>query len=96
MLTSCGKLVVHVDANYVGVWNGTNGTCTYKLSIDHLSEGYWVKTAGNADEIAQGVARVHNGYLDIGLRHFKINELPTVDTTNTWTMVLSGITYTRN
>ena len=96
MLPSCGKRAVFVDANYLGVWNATNGACSYKLSIDHLSEGYWVKTTGGADETAQGVARVHNGYLDIGLKHFQINELPTLDTTNTWTMVLSGVIYKRN
>lgn len=93
---SCGKRAIYVDAGFIGVWNGSDGVSTYHLSIDDHSEGYWDKQTNGHFESAQGVARVNNGYLHIGLKRFTINELPVADTsTGMWTMILDNVTYTR-
>lgn len=96
LLPACGKKAIYVDAGFIGVWNGNDGVSTYHLSIDDHSEGYWDKNTNGHFESAQGAARVYNGNLHIGLKHFTINELPVVDTiTHTWTMILDNVTYTR-
>ena len=96
LLPACGKKAIFVDAGFIGVWSGNDGTSTYHLSIDNHSEGYWDKDTNGHFESAQGVARVNNGELHIGLKRFVIDELPIVDTsTNVWTMILAGVTYTR-
>lgn len=96
LLLGCGKEATLVDPGFIGVWDGINGISTYHLSIDGHSESYWVKTSNRHTENAQGMARIRNGELHIGWKHFAVNQLPVLDTTtHNWTTILSGVTYTR-
>jgi hypothetical protein len=87
---------VHIDANFVGVWDGTDGVSSYALSIDDGSNGYWHQNNHGVFSTAQGIARVKHGNLCIGLKSFAIGQYPAQDSVGAkWTMVLSNITYTK-
>jgi hypothetical protein len=94
--TQCKDHAVHIDPNFVGVWDGTDGVSSFVISIDNGSNGYWHQNNHGVFSTAQGVARIKHGDLYIGLKSFVINQYPAQDSVGSkWTMILSGINYTR-
>jgi hypothetical protein len=94
-LIGCHDEAIKIDSHFIGVWNGSDATYTYHLSIDNRSNGYWEQDKGGKYQSAQGVARAHNGKLSVGLKDFDIDEYPMQDTSGAWVMNLSGIVYTK-
>jgi hypothetical protein len=92
-LAGCHDLAARVDSAFIGIWNGTDGVYTYHLSIDDRSSGYWEQDKGGKYQSAQGVARVRNGKLSIGLKTFQIDQYPAQNSAGVWQMNLSGIVY---
>jgi len=96
LLAQCAEKAVNFNPGFIGVWSGSSNNCTYRLSIDSHSNAYWVKDNNGSYTSAQGVARVEENELHIGLRVFQINQYPALDTaTHHWSMILAGVTYTR-
>lgn len=92
VFTGCGKEVINVDRNFVGIWNGSDGKNACRLSIDNAGSGYWHKNNANT---AQGMARIKGDKLYIGIKSFNIERYPCRDSSGTWTLTLSGIIYKR-
>lgn len=95
LLPNCSKKAALIDADYVGVWDGNNGSGRYHISIDNDSRGYWIKTVNGCTESERGVAYINRGKLHIGLRCFSIDLTPSVDSNLVGTMILSGVTYNK-
>lgn len=92
-LSGCHDLAARVDSYFIGIWNGSDGVYTYHLSIDNRSDGYWEKDNGGKFQSAQGVARVKNSDLSVGLKSFEINQYPAKNSAGVWEMTLSGVVY---
>jgi hypothetical protein len=89
----CRDEAIRIDSHFMGIWNGSDAVYTYHLSIDNRSEGYWEQDKGGKYKSAQGVARVKNGDLSIGLKSLEINQYPAQDSAGGWEMTLSGVVY---
>jgi hypothetical protein len=96
LCAQCGKKAVVIDHAFTGVWNGSNSSGNFHLSIDDNSNAYWQGYENGHYRSAQGVARIDDNVMHIGYKHLYIEQYPTLDTTSgIWTMILSQVVYTR-
>lgn len=91
--SSCKNEAIKIDSHFIGIWDGSDGTYTYHLSIDNHSSAYWEKDGGGKIQYTRGVARIKNNALLIGLRELDINQYPMQDSVGIWVMNLDGVVY---
>jgi len=93
LFAGCRDQAARIDSHFIGIWNGSDAIYTYHLSIDNRSSGYWEQDNGGRYQSAQGVARVKNDKLSIGLKSFLIVQYPFQDSSGVWEMNLAGVVY---
>jgi hypothetical protein len=95
-MNSCGKKVEKGNTDYIGFWQGSDGTKTYVIDIDSNSEGRHSECEGalNCSEW-EGKARLKNDQLKIGIKKLDIDQEPQ-ETAGIWTMQIGGILYQKS
>lgn len=99
VLTGCGKPAHEVNPDFVGYWEGTDGSAVFQLNINSNSSATYVKYEGATTVNFTGTARINGdeSKLSIGAKKLSIDTPPTYDSQNQINyMVLDGVTYYGN
>ena len=93
--SSCGKKVDKGNTDFIGFWEGTDGTKTYIIDIGSDSKARHSECEGilNCSEW-EGKARIKNDQLKVGVKKLDIGQEPAESGTD-WTMTVEGIVYTK-
>jgi hypothetical protein len=100
VFTQCKKKVIKVDENYVGFWEGYEGTTAHILDIQKNSKGRYEKSGAGVTETANGTVRLKDDKLKVGpFKKFEVRQHPVkkVDQNGQeyWEMNLDGVRFIR-
>ncbi len=97
--SGCKKKVTSVNEDWVGLWEGHDGSTTYRLKVEEDSDG-WYEEANGVTETTNGTVRIKGDLLKVGpFKKLNINQHPTKKTTPAgyvyWQIELEGVVMTK-
>jgi hypothetical protein len=96
LFVGCGKDYDEVNLDYTGSWEGSDAMAYYSLIIQP-SRSYYRKVQGSTVINAEGECRIkqNESKLNIGIKGFVIDQIPTTDANGRAEMILDGVTYNK-
>lgn len=91
--SSCYKKAINYDPNFGGFWKSIDNEHNIEIGRTVYTATYW-----NSNDQISGKAKTNGNVFKIGSVRFEINQLPTLDSTNTdgipiYSMILDSIVY---